>query len=261
MNIRTCRLIWIALLGVALFVNVAWGRDQEREFHWSGKLAADQLVQIKGVNGNIDAEGGGEQVEVTAEKSGPDADRVNIQVVTGSDGVVICAIYPGSSGACSSGWHAHNVRGDDTKVHFTIHMPKNLRFSGESVNGDVSAKGMGRYVRGETVNGSVQISTSAWADAETVNGSIRAKIGNSDWTGSLNFKSVNGSVEIELPDDLNADVKFKSLNGRISSDFPITVSGGFVGQSAKGRVGNGGRELSVETVNGSVELKKAKGGI
>jgi cytoskeletal protein CcmA (bactofilin family) len=262
MNIRTCRVTLLFLLGLALFASVAWGQERGREFHWSGKLAADQLIQVKGVNGNIDAEaGGGDQVEVTADKSGPDADRVKIQVATSSDGIVICAIYPGSSESCSPSWHASHVRGDDTKVHFMIRIPKNLRLSGENINGDVNAKGMGRFVRGYTVNGAVQISTSAWADAETVNGSIRVKMGNSDWTGSLSFKSVNGSVELELPDDFSADVNFKSLNGRISSDFPITIGGGFVGHTAKGRIGNGGRELSVETVNGSVELKKAGGGI
>jgi hypothetical protein len=260
MNIRSCRLACLPLL--ALFANIAWGQDQGRVFHWSGKLAADQLVQVKGVNGNIDAEAGSsDQIEVTAEKSGPDADRVKIQVVSSGDGVVICSVYPGTSESCSPGWHARHVRGDDTKVHFIIRMPRNLRFSGQNVNGDVNARGMGRVVRGETVNGSVEISTSAWADAETVNGSIRAKMGNADWTGSLSFKSVNGSIEIELPDDLSADVRFKSLNGRISSDFPITISGSFVGQSAKGKIGNGGRELSIETVNGSVELKKAGGGV
>jgi hypothetical protein len=262
MNILTCRLRLLTIVGLVLFAALAWGEDQGPEFHWSGKLAADQLVQIKGVNGNIDAEAGGEdQIEVTAEKSGPDADRVKIQVVANGDGVVICAIYPGSSESCSPGWHASHVRGSDTKVHFTVHMPKNLRFSGQNINGDVSAKGMGRLVHGESINGSVRVSTSAWAEAETVNGSIEARMGNADWSGTLSFKSVNGSVRVELPDDLNADVRFKSLNGHISSDFPITISGSFIGQSAKGRIGNGGRDLSIETVNGSVELKKAGGGI
>jgi len=262
MIIRICRLTLVMLLGLAWSTTVTLADDQGREFHWSGKLAADQLVQVKGINGNIDAEGGsGDQVEVTAEKSGPDADRVKIQVASTGDGVIICAIYPGSSESCSPSWHAGNVRGDNTKVHFMIHMPKNLRFSGQNVNGDVNAKGMGRVVRAESVNGSVQVSTTAWAEAETVNGAIRAKVGNAAWRGTLSFKSVNGSVELEMPDDLSADVKFKSLNGRISSDFPITISGSFVGQSAKGRIGNGGRELSIETVNGSVQLKKAGAGI
>jgi DUF4097 and DUF4098 domain-containing protein YvlB len=262
MNIRACQRSLLILLGVVACTALGWTEDQGRVFHWSGKLAADQLVQVKNVNGNIDAEGAsGDQVEVTAEKSGPDADQVKIQVVTGGDGVVICAIYPGSSGSCAPSSHANHVRGNDTKVHFTIRMPKNLRFSGQNVNGNVSAEGMGRFVRGESVNGSVRVSTSAWAEAETVNGSIKAKMGNAAWNGTLTLKSVNGSIEVELPDDLSADVRFKSVNGRISSDFPITISGGFVGHSAQGRIGNGGRELSIETVNGSVELKKSGGGV
>ena len=267
MNIRTCRSTLIILLVLALFAGVAGAQDQGREFHWSGKLAADQLVQVKGVNGNIDASATeGDQIEVTAEKTGPNADQVKIEVVTGGDGVIICAVYPsrffeGSAGSCSSHWHANNVKGDDTRVHFMVKLPKNVRFSGQNVNGDVNAKGMGRVVHGESVNGAVQISTSAWAEAETVNGSIRAKMGNADWSGTLTFKSVNGSVEVELPDDLSADVRFKSLNGRISSDFPITISGNFVGRTAKGRIGGGGRELEIETVNGNVELKKAGGAI
>jgi hypothetical protein len=262
MNTRSCQLRLLVLLGLFLAASAMWSDDQGREFHWTGRLAADQLVQVKGVNGNIDAEAAsGDQVEVTAVKSGPDADQVKIQVVSSSDGVVVCALYPGSSGSCSPSWHANHVRGSDTKVHFTVRVPKNVRFSGQDINGDVDAKGMGRFVRGESINGSVQLSTSAWAQAETVNGSIRAKMGTADWTGTLTFKSVNGSVVVELPDDLNADIKLKSLNGRISSDFPITLNGSFMGRSAKGRVGNGGRELSIETVNGSVDLKKAGGGV
>src|SRR5580692_2481463 len=77
MRNRTLELTLVTLLGLALFAGVAWGQDEGREFHWSGKLAADQLVQVKGVNGNIDAEGsGGDQIDVTADKSGPDASRV-----------------------------------------------------------------------------------------------------------------------------------------------------------------------------------------
>lgn len=262
MNTRTSRLLVPILLCITFLATASWAQDQGREFHWSGKLAADQLVTVKGISGNIDAEAGsGDLVEVTAEKSGPNADQVKVEAVSGPDGVTICAIYPASSNSCSPSWHRNNVRGQEIKVHFTIRMPKNLRFTGQNVNGDVTATGMGRFVRGESINGSVQISTSAWAEAETVNGSIRAKMGSSDWTGKLTFKSINGSVAVELPDDLSADIKFESLNGRISSDFPISTSGNFVGHSAKGRIGNGGRELSIETVNGSVELKKSGGGI
>lgn len=267
MNLRTLRLVLLIALAFTLFASALHADDQGRHFHWSGKLPADQIVEIKNVNGSIDADGnGGDQVEVTAEKSGPHADEVRIEVATSDKGVIICAIYPkgffgGYSGPCSSSWHANNINGNDTKVHFIVHLPKNLRFGAQDINGDVNAKGLGRFVHGESVNGSVRISTSAWAEAETVNGSIEARMGSADWTGRLAFKSVNGSVTLELPDDLSADINFKSLNGGIRSDFPLTIGGGFVGHTAKGRIGNGGRELTIETVNGSVNVREAGGTI
>ena len=269
MNRRIYSMTLPVLIGLVLSVTIARAQDQSREFHWSGKLAAEQIVEVKGVNGDIDAEGtGGDQVEVTAEKSGPRADEVEIKVVPNEHGVTICAIYPGGifgghSGPCEAGtqWHTSNIHGNETKIHFTVHMPKNLRFSGQNVNGSLNAKAMGRVVRAVTVNGAIRVSTTAWAEAETVNGSIEASMGTANWTNTLKFESVNGSIELRMPDDLSAEVNFETVNGRISSDFPITISGGFVGHSAHGRVGSGGRELVVKTVNGSVGLKKAGGEI
>jgi len=122
------------------------------------------------------------------------------------------------------------------------------------------AEDMGRFVRAETVNGSVRVSTSAWAQAETVNGSIKLSMGNAAWTGKLKIESVNGSIELRMPDDLSADVKFNSVNGQMTSDFPLTITNNFpVGHNARGQIGSGGRELVIETVNGSVELKKSGG--
>lgn len=242
-------------------------QDQASEFHWSGKLAADQVVEIKNINGKIDANGAsGDEIQVTAQKSGPRADQIKIEVVPSSQGVTICAMYPnsvfgGSMGPCEPGnhWHNDNVHTNNARVDFTVHLPKNLRFSATSVNGGITAEDLGRVVRAETVNGSVHVSTAGWVEARSVNGSIHARMGNAGWTGTLKIATVNGSVELAIPDDLSADVKFSSVNGRINSDFPLTMSGGFVGHSAKGTIGNGGRQLVVDTVNGGIELKKAGG--
>src|SRR5215467_194463 len=261
MQRKSISLIVVVLLGLT---SVLWSQDQGREFHWTGKLAADKVVEIKNVNGSIEAApASGDEIEVNADKSGPKADQVKIEVVQSGEGVTICAVYPssffgGSSGPCQQGnsWHSSNIHGDNTKVNFTVKLPKNLRFSAQTVNGGVTAEDLGRFVRATSVNGSIRVSTAAWAQVETVNGSITASMGNAAWDGTLKINSVNGSVKIEFPDDLNADVKFSSVNGRISSDFPITISGGFVGHSAHGTIGKGGRALVIETVNGSVDLKK-----
>lgn len=262
MNSRHRHSSWFVLPVVLLLSNWVLAQDQGREFHWSGKLAPEQIVEIKNLNGTIEAHAdSNDQVEVTAEKIGPDADSVKIEVVPSSEGVTICAIYPGGmtgadSGPCEAGtsWHTNN-HNSRVKVNFTVHMPANLRFAGISVNGNVTADDMGRFVRASSVNGAVRVSTRQWAELSTVNGSIEGRMGSGDWTGTLKISTVNGSINLEMPSNLNADVRFRSVNGRLDSDFPLTVSGSLGGRRVEGRIGNGGRELVVDTVNGNVRLK------
>lgn len=235
------------------------GTDTGREFHWSGKLAPDQVLIVKDINGNIDASGSSssDQVEVSATKNGSGAEDVRIRVMKLNDGVMICTIYPGflNSDNCDSNSHFGNSH-NNARVDFTIRMPRNVRFTGKNVNGDVNAESMGRYVEATSVNGSIRIATSSWASANTVNGSIDASLGRTDWSGDLEFKSVNGSVKVELPNNANTDIDFKSVNGHLDSDFPLTVQGSIGRHSVHGTIGSGGRTLDIKTVNGSGELRK-----
>jgi hypothetical protein len=87
-------------------------------------------------------------------------------------------------------------------------------------------------------------------------------MGNAAWNGTLKIASVNGSVDLRMPDDLNAEVSFQSVNGTMSSDFPLAITNNWpVGHRAKGKVGNGGRQLAIQTVNGNVQLRKGGAGI
>jgi Putative adhesin len=253
------RTFLIALTATLLLAATSAWAQSGQDFHWTGKLAPDNVVEIKGVNGQIEAEAGsGDEVEVTAEKSGSDADDVKIVAVPHGDGITICAIYPRAGSECTpgKGWHTENVHGNHARVHFHVRMPANLRFSGYNINGDVSAENIGRVVIANTVNGSVRVSTKAWAQVSSVNGSVEATMGSADWSGKLQIDSVNGSIHLTLPDNFNSDVKFSSVNGRLHTDFPMTVEGSMGGRHMEGRIGSGGRELVVETVNGSVELRK-----
>ena len=72
----------------------------QEEFHWTGKVAAGQAIEIKGVNGGIAATGAaGGEVEVTAVKKGRKSDpaEVKVEVVEHAGGVTICAVYPSST--------------------------------------------------------------------------------------------------------------------------------------------------------------------
>ena len=72
-----------------------------QDFEWRGRIARGDEIEIKGVNGSVFAEfAPGNEVVVTAEMRGRryDPDEVEIQVVEGRHGVMICAVYPSRRG-------------------------------------------------------------------------------------------------------------------------------------------------------------------
>jgi len=142
------------------------------------------------------------------------------------------------------------------QVDFTVHVPAGVRFAGHTVNGDVNADGIGADVKAATVNGSVDIRTSGFAEASTVNGNITCRLGRSSFENAVEFETVNGSITIEMPDGLNADFRASTVNGSIDSDFPILVTGKVSRRSLRGSIGDGGPELRLSTVNGSIRLRK-----
>jgi len=239
---------------------------QSREFRWRGAIAAGRVVEIKGVNGNIRAEpAAGGEVEVVAEKTGrrSDPESVRVQVVEHADGVTICAVYPSSHAnqpnTCAPGeGYRSSVRNNDVNVDFVVRVPAGVRFDGRTVNGGVQAESLTADVSAQTVNGNVKVSTIGMARAETVNGSITAALGRADWPDMLEFKTVNGSISLTLPAGVSTEVHAKTVNGDISTDFPLTVEGRFGKRNLNGTIGGGGRDLQLKTVNGAIEIRRAR---
>jgi putative adhesin len=237
---------------------------QGSEFRWHEPLPAGRTIEIRGINGNVSAEPATSgEVEVVAVKRArrSDPDEVRIEVVRHAEGVLICAVYPNAGGepnTCEVNSSRSHVRDNDTTVNFTIRVPAGVNFNGRTVNGEVAARNLGADVDAKTVNGDVNVSTAGLARAQTVNGSITAAMGRADWPSELEFKTVNGSIELSLPASLSARVEAKTLNGEITSDFQMTVSGTFSRRRLTGTIGGGGdRQLILETVNGSVQIRRA----
>ena len=63
----------------------------------------------------------------------------------------------------------------------------------------------------------------------------------------------------QVPPNTSADVHASTVNGNIRTDFPLTVQGKFVGRHLDGKIGSGGRELKLNTVNGSIQLRQTSG--
>lgn len=233
--------------------------QQGDQWNWHGRLAAGKTLEIRGVNGSITADpASGEEVVVTAEKRArhSDPDEVRIEVVQDGDGVTICAVYPGSGNRCGSDDDYHmNTHNNDVEVRFHAQVPAGVRFVGGTVNGDVEVNAVTGPVKASTVNGGVRLETSSGdASGSTVNGSVTAVV-RGQGQGPLRFNTVNGSLTVSLPKALNADLEAETVNGSIQTDFPITVMGRLSPRHLNGRIGQGGRGLKLETVNGSIHIR------
>ena len=257
-----------ASLFVLFVVPTAGAQSPSDDFHWSGVVQRGKAIEIKGVNGAVRAEfASGNQVEVTATKTArrSDVKSVSVQVVQDDGNVTICAVYPTPErrrrgyepNECRPGSAGHmNVDDNDVRVDFTVKVPAGVKFFGKTVNGNIDASALRADAAVETVNGKITLETTGTGSAVTVNGSIDASLGAPTWTEPLEFRTVNGSITLRLPKNVNANVHAGMMNGGFQSDFPLMVqSFGGRNRHVDGTIGKGGRDLDLHTVNGRILLQ------
>ena len=149
-----------------------------------------------------------------------------------------------------------NVDDNDVRVDFTVKVPAGVKFFGKTVNGNIEATALRSDAAVDTVNGKITLETTGTGSAVTVNGSIDASVGASTWTEPLEFRTVNGSINLRLPKNVNANVHAGMMNGGFQSDFPLMVqSFGGRNRHVDGTIGKGGRDLDLHTVNGRIHLQ------
>lgn len=260
----------VVAVGVLLFAGPAAAKSAsdsapkhgDDAFEWSKAIPAGKEIEIKGVNGDIRASRAtGSAVEVKARKSWKHSnpDEVTIEVIEHEDGVTICAKYPavhGKENVCAPGNQGTmNTHDNDVRVDFDVRVPAGVRLVARTVNGAIGAEGLQSPVEARTVNGAVRVSTSVYASAETVNGSIIAAMGSAEWPEPIEFTTVNGAIKLTLPGKLDADFSAETVNGSIETDFPVTVTGHVSRRRIQGTIGKGGRRLELGTVNGDIVLR------
>lgn len=234
------------------------------EFRWNGVVAPGAAIEVRGINGEIVAQPANDgEVQVVALKtaSRSDVNSVKMKVVQHAGGVTICALYPNEYGEYSDGCdgerHEGSVKNNDVQVNFTVRVPLRVSFVGKTINGAITATSLTGNVITKTINGAIRISTTGYAEANTINGEINARLGDANWPSALSFKTINGEINLDLPSGLSAVVDAQTLNGSINSDFPLNVTNLKGKKQVKGTIGSGGRDLVLRTLNGSINLRIA----
>ncbi len=241
---------------LALLMAIPAHAQVTQEFHKTVPLSADGRVSLSNINGDVEITGWNKnEVQIDAVKTAPDQQRLDearIEVNGGGSSVKIETRYP-----------SHITNNNPASVHYTLHVPQNARLDKiDLVNGSLNVQRVSGEVNADLVNGKLRASDLAGtADLATVNGTIDANYTSLNNVREIKLKSVNGSVDLLLPQSPNAGVSASTVNGSISTDFPLTVKGHWVGKNMSGTLGSGGVHIELDNVNGSIHVGPGRGSL
>jgi hypothetical protein len=160
-------------------------------------------------------------------------------------------------------------------THITITVPPDTSLKLSSHNGSVDVEGVHGEIDADCHNGGIKlVNVSGTVLADSQNGGIHVTMDRVDAGKPSAFSSVNGQIDVTLPADLKANLKMRSSQGSIYSDFDMVVTSGRAttqknntpdgkfrvefDRTVLATINGGGTELTFNTVNGSILVRKKK---
>ncbi len=173
--------------------------------------------------------------------------------------------------------HNFNVEWGQHRVDIVIQMPREGNVNLRTGDGKIEVAGLKGTMDLHTGDGSENLdSVEGKLNATTGDGHIQAngrfdelelKTGDghvdvsarhgSTLAAPWRLETGDGSVSLELPPDLSADVDLHTSDGHIDLDMPITTEGKIRQNEIHGKLNGGGSLLTIRTGDGSIRLKRS----
>jgi Toastrack DUF4097 len=277
----------LALLVPVLALGLA-GAAQAEELTKTYTVSGHPHVRVETDDSSIRVSTGDiKQVEIRVDYSGYKLDRdLSVNTSQSGDSVEVSVKTHGGS------FFNWGVRHSSLRVE--IHMPREADLTArsgdgsievDSVNGSVDLTAGDGSISVQGVRGNSRLHTGdghieargldGQVDASSGDGhinlegrfdSLRIKTGdgsvnarastgskvNSSWT----INTGDGSVDLEIPGDLQANIEASTHDGHISLGLPITVEGTFSSSRIQGKLNGGGQTVTIRTGDGSIHLSK-----
>jgi hypothetical protein len=250
-----------------------------RTLSWASATGTGRVLELSNLHGRVVIIGE-DRADVavvatrTVERRGRPSDALpQTDLRQAGDRVLLC----GDAGRC--GCHSDTPRGErrrwderpQVRVDFEVRVPRAVTLDVCAINAEVvRVEGTHGPYTLRNVNGDVEMrGVGGHGEARTVNGDIDASFPAAP-TGPGRFSSVNGDLDVTMPAGLAADVRMRTMHGGLFTDFdtaPLPRRG--VAPERRGgrtiyrqdghaavRVGGGGPELTFETLNGDIRLRR-----
>ena len=238
-------------------------KNETERFEQTYPFEANGRISVSNVNGSITVEGWDRnEIHIVAVKtadSKADLEAVDLRIDARPAMFVFEADYENRQRSQSGDWR----RSGNVDVDLKLQVPRTalLQQIG-TVNGSVQVNGVNNRLKVSVVNGDVDVSNvKGVISLSTVNGAVKADLERPEPGSSASLSTVSGNVALTLASDVNVTIKADSLNGPIKNDFGLQVkNGAYVGRSLFGRLGAGGAQIKMNSVNGPLVISKKNDG-
>jgi hypothetical protein len=189
-------------------------------------------------------------------------------------------VFPGNSGLdITEEDNVVNIKTSSWKVptDLVITVPRRSSLQLKCMNdGDISVEQVEGEIDADDLNGKITLrNVSGSIVAHSLNGEVRATLDRIDPSKPMSFSTMNGDIDVTLPETLKANVRMKTDNGEIYSDFDVKLDSGaqpIASESGRkdgkyhlrfdrglhGTINGGGPEFQFTSFNGQIYIRKKK---
>ncbi len=224
----------------------------KESFNFAVDVKNHTQVRFDAINGNVEIIGSASATSVTitgerrvGSESTADAEeylqKLEVRVTETASIVFVETIQPAKN-------HGRNF-----VVDYKITMPENLELDADNINGNMTIENIRNDVDVDNVNGTIDLRDIVGnASADVVNGLIRAKV-TMPQNGNIDMGTVNGNIELEIPQNTSADFSASVTNGAIQILNLTLQNEVATTRSVEGTLGNGEGTIKTNTVNGNIK--------
>jgi hypothetical protein len=219
-------------------------------------------VRVKLTNGDLAVMGHeGSEVVVECIGQGPQAqDKPAGLSITQADNVVNISMPP-----------------DALALQWRVRVPSASRLTlNDQANGNLRVEQISGEIEVNLVNGNLAVTqVTGSVVAHAVNGNMTVDFAPATRDKPTVLTSVNGRIQVILPENFKANLKLETMNGHIDCQVTSTpeappgktpgpsakssrIMPGLPGKIIKATLNGGGPSLAIKTVNGSIQVRKKR---
>ena len=214
-------------------------------------FGAGELLDLRNIHGRVAVTSWDrEEAEIVARKVGPSStalDDIRIEVNRSSRGLEVRTRFPKKRRMWGQRYGS---------VHYSIRLPESADIKISTVHGPVEVAEFAGELEAQTVNGSMRLTGHRGSvNAKTVNGRIECELERFGEGATHSLRTVNGRVRLSLGPEARGQVDARAINGRVIMELAdLEHLDAPTRRHKRVRVGDGGGECRVRTVNGTIHV-------